>query len=247
MKKPKRKIVFIGAAIGAAAIATVIGLMFYGKNHQFKLSVGGHEISQAEYINYMKSVEYDTKVQIQQEFGVQYTDGFWEEQYGDRYGYEILEENTIELIKYMHAVYDVAVEYGDIEDGSYQALEERWKNENKERSEKIANGQVVYGVKSYTFSMYQQYETSIFKETYCNDKTREGMDLTEDEIVEYYNSNEWIFDGSEDNADLETARVAVVRELREVKYDNMIAQAVENTQVEGDMSAVAQFTLKNMQ
>lgn len=245
MKRPKRKFILIGAVVGVAA-AAVVGWISCAKINQFDLEVGGHKISKDEYVNCMKSVQYDTKVQIQQEYGVQYTDGFWEEQYDGQYGYEILEENTIEQLKYVHAVYDVAVEYGDIADGSYDALVDRWERENKERSEKIANGQVVYGVKEYTFSMYQQYEISIFKETYCNDKTREGMDLTEDEIVEYYNSREWIFDESDENADLETARVAVVRELREVKYDNMIAQAEENSQVEGDLKAVAQFTLKNI-
>lgn len=56
---------------------------------------------------------------------------------------------------------------------------------------------------------------STLKEKYCNDDTREGMELTEDEVLEYYNSREWIFGDSEENADLETARIAVERELRE--------------------------------
>ena len=51
---------------------------------------------------------------------------------------------------------------------------------------------------------------SSIKEQYCNDKTREGMDLTEEEIVEHYNSRDWIFGENAEKADLETARVAVI-------------------------------------
>lgn len=48
------------------------------------------------------------------------------------------------------------------------------------------------------------------------------MDLTEEEIVEHYNSRDWIFGENAEKADLETARVAVIRELREEKYDAII-------------------------
>ena len=87
---------------------------------------------------------------------------------------------------------------------------------------------------------------SSFKEQYCNDKTREGMDLTEEEIVEHYNSRDWIFGENAEKADLETARVAVIRELREEKYDAIIEKNAENSQVSGNMESMSQFTLKNI-
>lgn len=245
MKKQKKWIA-LGLTIFTAVAAVVAGVTAYTRTNQFDLTVGGHKISQDEYINCMKAVQYDTKAQIQQEYGVQYSDGFWKAEYGDRYGYEILMENTIEELKYCHAVYDVAAEYGDVSDGSYEALKERWTSENADRKRKIAEGQVVYGLKEYTFDIYQQYEMSIFKETYCNDDTRQGMDLTEEEIVEHYNSREWIFDKNEENADLETARVAVKRELREIKYEDMIRQIADDSLVTCDIAKITQFTLKNI-
>ena len=72
------------------------------------------------------------------------------------------------------------------------------------------------------------------------------MNLTEEEIVEHYNSRDWIFGEEAEKADLETARVAIIRELREEKYDAIIEQRVENSQVSGDMEAMNQFTLKNI-
>ena len=72
------------------------------------------------------------------------------------------------------------------------------------------------------------------------------MDLTEEEILEYYESQEWTFGDSGETADLETARIAVERELREKKYDEIIAQREADSQVETDREELYRFTLKNI-
>ena len=151
------------------------------------------------------------------------------------------------MMEHIHAVYDLAKEQGDITDSSYEALEKRWKDENAERSEKVEKGEVIYGLKEYTFQLYLDYEISTLKEKYCNDTNREGMKLTEDEIQEHYQSREWIFGDSDENADLEMARIAVERELREQKYDDMITQRETGSQVAGNMENVNRITLKNIQ
>ena len=168
-------------------------------------------------------------------------------QYDGKHGYEILADNTVEELKHIHAVYDLAKEQGDITDSSYEALEKRWKDENAERREKVEKGEVIYGLKEYTFQLYLDYEISTLKEKYCNDTNREGMKLTEDEIQEHYQSREWIFGDSDENADLEMARIAVERELREQKYDDMITQRETDSQVAGNMENVNRLTLKNIQ
>ena len=194
----------------------------------------------------MQFVMYDTKMQIQQQYDVDYDDDFWKKKYGKKYGYEILAENTLESLKYIHAVYDLAVENGYVDDGSYEGLKKRLEQENNTRKEKLAKNDVIYGLKEYSYDLYLQYEMSSIKEQYCNDKTREGMDLTEEEIVEHYNSRDWIFGENAEKADLETARVAVIRELREEKYDAIIEKNAENSQVSGNMESMSQFTLKNI-
>mgnify|MGYP001052104280 FL=1 len=45
---------------------------------------------------------------------------------------------------------------------------------------------------------------------------------------------------------LETARIAVERELREKKYDDIITQRETDSQVDGNMADVNRFTLKNI-
>ena len=77
------------------------------------------------------------------------------------------------------------------------------------KAEKVEDGEVIYGLKEYTFDLYMQYEISMYKEIYCNDTDRKGMDLTEEEVAEYYSQGEWVFQDDGEKADLETARIAL--------------------------------------
>ena len=247
MNKRKKIFFLIGiiAIVSLIAVITFCVIAFQKKN-QLQLTIGTHQISSEEYLACMQSVMYDTKMQIQQQYDVDYDDDFWKKKYSKKYGYEILAENTLESLKYIHAVYDLAVENGYVDDGSYEGLKKRLEQENNTRKEKLAKNDVIYGLKEYSYDLYLQYEMSSIKEQYCNDKTHEGMDLTEEEIVEHYNSRDWIFGENAEKADLETARVAVIRELREEKYDAIIEKNAENSQVSGNMESMSQFTLKNI-
>lgn len=242
-KRDKNILILIVSGI---VLLSIIGSVIYINVNQFELSVGDSKVSNEEYLACMKAVEYDTKIEIQQKYDYEYTEDFWEKKYDDKFGYEILAENTIERLQYINAVYDVAKENGDVKDSSFAGLEKRWKAENAEREEKIKNGEVVYGVKEYTFELYLQYEMSTLKEKYCNDKKRKGMTLTEEEVLEHYNSHDWVHDDSEEKMDLETARISVEQELREKKYDEIIGQKVKNSQVVGERGEISRFTLKNI-
>ena len=65
-------------------------------------------------------------------------------------------------------------------------------------------------------------------------------------MLEHYNSHEWIFAESDENADLDQARIAVERELREQKYDDMVMQRAKDSEVDGNMKEVFEFTLNNI-
>ena len=242
-KRDKNILILIVSGI---VLLSIIGSVIYINVNQFELSVGDSKVSNEEYLACMKAVEYDTKIEIQQKYDYEYTEDFWEKKYDDKFGYEFLAENTIERLQYINAVYDVAKENGDVKDSSFAGLEKRWKAENAEREEKIKNGEVVYGVKEYTFELYLQYEMSTLKEKYCNDKKRKGMTLTEEEVLEHYNSHDWVHDDSEEKMDLETARISVEQELREKKYDEIIGQKMKNSQVVGERGEISRFTLKNI-
>lgn len=97
MGRWKKRMTFIIAVIfaGAAAAAAWSVLEYTAWP---ELSIGGCQISEEEYLNCMESVEYDTKIQIQQKFNADYDEDFWTKKYEGSYGYEILAENTVERL-----------------------------------------------------------------------------------------------------------------------------------------------------
>ncbi len=246
MRKKRRKIV-VSVILTVAAIAAAITVFCAARGERMpRLEINGAVVGREEYLQAVKDVRYDVSIYFGSTYGAREDDGFWTEEYGGEIPYRKLADEALERLKYLHAVYTLAEEKGYINDAGYNAIVERMEAENAERKEKIENGEPVYGLAEYSLDVFIEYETSSFKERYCSDKENERMKLTEEEIVEHYQSREWIFGENDENADLETARVAVERELREKKYDEMIAQRESDSQVKVDGEELYSFTLMNI-
>ena len=79
MKNRKKQLMKIGAVIAVIAAAGIAGgVVIYKSVNRFDLTVAGDPISKEEYVNCMNSVEYDTKMQIQQDYDAVYGTDFWE-------------------------------------------------------------------------------------------------------------------------------------------------------------------------
>ena len=95
MKNRKKQLMKIGAVTAVIAVAGIAGgAVIYKCANRFDLTVADDPISKEEYVNCMNSVEYDTKMQIQQDYDAVYGTDFWEKQYDGQYGYEILTRNN---------------------------------------------------------------------------------------------------------------------------------------------------------
>lgn len=213
----------------------------------FSLTISGVPISEEEYVQCMKRVRYDTKMELKGQKKDITEDTVWTETYADgQTGYEILAERTVEQLKYIHAVYDLAKEKGYIQDATFTGMKHRMEQENMQRSEKVARGEAVYGLKEYTLDLYQEYELSMIEEAYILDETNEGMGLTEEEIEAYYNTRDWIVGEDARKADLSEARAAVIDEMRRNRYQELTEQKAAVAEVDGDMDQLSQFTLKQL-
>mgnify|MGYP001160386701 FL=1 len=62
----------------------------------------------------------------------------------------------------------------------------RMEEENKMRAEKIENGEPVFGLSKFTTELYMEYEMDSFQKRYCENLKNEGMEITEEERVQYY-------------------------------------------------------------
>lgn len=248
MKKGKKKQWLIVLALAVVAVAAIcIGGWKHAQKTAFSLTINGTQISEEEYIQCMKNVRYDTKMELESENGNVSGDELWTTTYENgKTGYEILAEKTVDELKRMHVIYDIAKEKGYIEDATYEGMLSRMEQENKLRSEKVARGEAVYGLKEYSTELYQEYELSMIEEKYILDENNEDMELTEDEIEEYYNSRDWIVGEEARKADLSEARAAVVDEMRRARYAELTEGKAEVAEVDGDMENISQFTLKQL-
>ena len=248
MKKTGKGKNFIIIAVIFLAAAAAVGIFLYGVlgKERLHLRINGTEIAEEEYLQAVKAVRYDVAAYFAGTYGAKEEDSFWSEESGGEIPCEKLAEEAVERLKYIHAVYGLAEEKGYIDDAGYDALVERLEDENASRKEKIEAGEPVYGLSEYTLDLYMEYEVSSFRERYCNDKTNEGMDLTEEEIREHYESRDWVVGENAEKLDLEEARPAVEQELREMKHDEIIAQREEDSQVETDREELYRFTLQNI-
>lgn len=94
--------------------------------------------------------------------------------------------------------------------------------------------------------MYQDYELNYLQETYMNDKSNEDMNFTEEEIQKHYDNDDWFVGEEAREVDLSEARAAVIDELRRAKYEEMTEEKAKVAEVDGDMDALSQFTLKQL-
>lgn len=248
MKKTGKVKIFIviAAVLLASVAAAVIILSVVAGGERLRLRINGTEISEEEYLQAVKAVRYDVAAYFAGAYGALEEGSFWSEEYGGEVPCEKLADEAVERLKYIHAVYGLAEEKGYIDDAGYDALVRRLEDENASRKEKIEAGEAVYGLSEYTLDLFMEYEISSFKERYCNDTENEGMDLTEEEIREHYESREWIVGESGEKLELEEARPAVEQELREMKYDDMMLRLEEDSQVETDTEALYRFTLEKI-
>ncbi len=244
----KKKYAVIGIVILILGILTVVLTMFFLKQPEswINLKIGAEEISADEYLQCMESQKYDTAIWLQEKFGLDSSEReFWEKPADGVVPYEKLADFTIEELKKIHAVYEIANECGYVPDASYSSMLERMEAENERRRKELENGGIVYGLTEYSIDTYMDYEMSRLKEQYCQDESNRGMNLTEKEVQEYYNSTEWIV--GENEADLGSVRTAVEQELRKVKYDEIVEQKVAELEVTVDREELYQLTKTNLQ
>ena len=248
MKKGKKKQWLIVLVLTVAVIAiTCVGGWKHAQKTAFSLTINGTQISKDEYIQCMNLVQYNTMVTLRSEKHDVSEDELWTTTYKNgKTGYEYLAQQTVEQLKYMHAVYDIAKDKGYIKDATYEGMLNRMERENQSRSEKIEKGETVYGLKEYSTEMYQDYELNYLQETYMNDKSNENMNFTEEEIQKHYDNDDWFVGEEAREVDLSEARAAVIDELRRAKYEEMTEEKAKVAEVDGDMDALSQFTLKQL-
>ena len=182
----KKKIVCLVATVLTAGIFVAGAFFIKGK---FELSIHEKPISKEEYLYVMNQQIYDVSNELTENRDIQIDEKFWETEIEGTVPYKKLADQTIEQLKYYRAVYETAIEEGYVEYADYEHMIKRMEEENKMRAEKIENGEPVFGLSKFTTELYMEYEMDSFQKRYCENLKNEGMEITEEERVQYYEKN----------------------------------------------------------
>lgn len=184
--------VLIGICIFAVLAAGVALLTISGRG--LRLSINGLAVTEDEYRRMLNTQIYQVSKELSEEYGLQSGGGFWEKDAGGVPAYQVLADRTVEALKRYRALYGIAQERGYVEDISYEALLKRVEAENEDRAEKIANGEPVYGLSSFTVDLFLEYEADAIRTRYCDDPASPGMEIPEAELqAEYEAGRETLF------------------------------------------------------
>ena len=182
----KKKIVCLVATVLTAGIFVAGAFFIKGK---FELNIHEKPISKEEYLYVMNQQIYDVSNELTENRDIQIDEKFWETEIEGTVPYKKLADQTIEQLKYYRAVYETAIEEGYVEYADYEHMIKRMEEENKMRAEKIENGEPVFGLSKFTTELYMEYEMDSFQKRYCENLKNEGMEITEEERVQYYEKN----------------------------------------------------------
>lgn len=243
--KKKKALVLIAGIVAAGAVAAAVILT---RDRMPELEIDGTAVSQEEYLQAVKSVQFDVKAYFRSTYGAETGGDFWTSRYEGEIPYQKLAEEALALLKYRHAVYDTAEEKGYIqkEDTSYASIVERMETENLARKEKKENGETVYGLTEYSLDQYLDYEMSSFRESYINDPDNEDMEVSEEELLEYYENGGAIVGEDGQTISLDETRAALINQIRQNRYEDTIQDRAEDSGVAADMDKLYAFTLNHI-
>jgi hypothetical protein len=137
---------------------------------------------------------------------------------------------TKEEQKKAKAALQNAKNLGLIDRADFEALEERRKKKNEEIAHRLKQGEVVYGLVSYSPCAYLQYELTRFKLDFVEkiEKIRENyvyQSISEQEKRDFYRENLDLFTRyAGDLFSYEEVEIIIEKRLREAEYEALINQ-----------------------
>lgn len=187
MKKENKQLYFLIGVIMLIGIAAFLLRGIFAP--EVKMAIEGEEVTSKEYY---RSMEYRTGKVLDFyesiEPGSVGQEGFWTKDIAGNRPVERLAEDTKEEVLKNRAKYLLAVENGDIDTVSFDAVEDRWEAENEKRQKAIEDGEPILGVSNFDFDEYVFHEQQYFMSSYIKNHGEELFEVSEDAIKSYYDS-----------------------------------------------------------
>lgn len=208
----KKKKWLILPAVAVVVIAAVAVAVFVTRPAALSLAINGTDVEQEEYLRVMNNEIYGVTQQFTSEFGAKIDQEFWEKDFNGKVPSRVLADSTIEKLKSLRAVYELAKEKGYVDSAGYRDLLTRFEKENKSRQEKVEKGEAVYGLSEFTLDLFIEYEMDAIQKAYCGDLNNEGMQLTDAEIEAYYEEKKALLFTKDDDVEYSYIKIDTLNE-----------------------------------
>ena len=171
----------------AASLAGV--LLALGGNKTVHITLQDEKLPQEVFDQVMAQQVFDVTYQYTQ-LGMDTNDPeFWTTQQEGVTPGEALMKATVQQLRTLTAMYELAQETGTPLEGGLAGILGRMEGENQSRKEKIAAGQPVYGLSQFTFQTFLEYEMDWMKKQYCGAPENPKMEVTDADRQAFYRQN----------------------------------------------------------
>ena len=185
-----RKRMTLGIAAVCALVALLVGvLVIFPGGKTLDVTVGGQQV-QPELFDQIMQQQVSEVVYECGQMGLHSNDpGFWQTVQDGTTPGEMLTERTLQQLRTLTAMYDMAQETGTPLHGGLNGVLDRMETENQSREEKKEAGQPVYGLTEFTFETFLEYEMDWMEKQYCANPDNPGMEVTDEDREAYYQQN----------------------------------------------------------
>lgn len=241
MKKRGVKVgVSIGLVLALSVIALIVG--FSAPKDTAVARINGSPVFKEEFLMLLRQNEMQYENQLREEYSIPgeqsvlaYLGGNEAEYHG------LMFEQNFAYITSCRMEQALAQEYGLASEFTYQSFLDTLEAENQSRAEKIAKGEVVYGLQRFSAEQYYSYLMSNVRQALLRTLPDEMLGVTDEEIVVYYNDLKGfahlageriyytLYDVTDAEAFTPTAQDALYSEIRTA----LIAKTYGEVSVEG--------------
>lgn len=194
--------------------------------------VNGEPVTKDEFTFFAQRNRHKVISKFRNEYKLNYHTGFWQDKSKGKTPGELLKEMTIESIVSSKVQYQLAKQYGIINDISFQSIRQYMESENKQRREALQKNIVLYGPEQYSLESYYEYLTSNMII-----KLKDYMLKNDIIMVDFSQGVQRENNSTMHDDDKYYSKVHVANTQINHQYDEIIKQIIEKAKVKFDKHA----------
>lgn len=188
MKRNCCSVIFVSEVLLAVVLAAVvIRLLFAFTQPDFVLCIDDSPVYAEEFSLFLRENFSQYEEELCTEHEVDDSKALVEMLEGGETEYQhLLTEKNVEHMTEVRVKQRLAIEYGVIEDFSWEWLLQQMEDENKDRMEKIAAGEPVYGLREFSVQQYYSYFMSNLELTLIDVLPENLIGVATSDVDAYY-------------------------------------------------------------